>query len=102
VATPAIGEEPDGDAFDAARGLVFTSSVQGTLTVLHEDGADAYRLVQTVPTAFGARTITLDPASGRVFLPTGAFGPPPAASAAQPHPRRPGIPGTFQVLVVGP
>ena len=39
----------------------------GTVTVIHEDSPDAYTVAQTVPTAFGARTITLDPATGRLF-----------------------------------
>jgi DNA-binding beta-propeller fold protein YncE len=101
VATPEIGEDPDGDAFDASAGLIYTSSVGGTITVLHEDAPNAYSLVQTVTTAFGARTITLDTKTGRVFVATGKFGEAPAPTEDNPHPRRPGIPGTFEVLVVG-
>jgi DNA-binding beta-propeller fold protein YncE len=101
VATPAIGEDPDGDAFDAAAGLIYTSSVEGTITVLHEDAPNVYSLVQTVTTAFGARTITLDTKTGRVFVATGKFGDAPAPTADNPHPRRPGIPDSFEVLVVG-
>jgi YVTN family beta-propeller protein len=101
VATPEIGEDPDGDAFDSSGGLVFTSNMVGTLTVLHEDSPDAYSLVQTVPTAFGARTIALDAKTGRVFLSTGKFGEPPPPTEDNPRPRRPGVPGSFEVLVVG-
>jgi DNA-binding beta-propeller fold protein YncE len=101
VATPAIGEDPDGDAFDAANGLIFTSNMVGTLSVLHEDSPDSYSAVQTVPTAFGARTISFDSKTGRVFLATGKFGPPLAATAENPRPRRQGEPGSFEVLVVG-
>jgi YVTN family beta-propeller protein len=101
VATPAIGEDPDGDAFDAERGLVFTSSVGGTVSVLHEDSPDSYHLVQTVTTEPGARTCTLDSPTGRLFVMTGKFDPAPPATADHPHPRKAGIPGTFEVLVVG-
>ncbi len=101
VATPAIGEDPDGDGFDAARGLIFTSSVEGTLSVLHEDAPDRYSLVQTVPTAYGARTMTIDEKTGRVFVSTGKFLPAPAPTADQPHPRRKGEAGSFEVLVIG-
>jgi hypothetical protein len=73
----------------------------GTLTVLHEDAPDSYSLVQTVPTAFGARTIALDAKTGRVFLSTGKFGDAPAPTGDNPRPRRSGIPGSFEVLVVG-
>jgi DNA-binding beta-propeller fold protein YncE len=101
VATPEIGGDPDGDAFDSANGLIFTSNMVGTLTVLHEDSPNAYSLVQTVATAFGARTISLDAKTGRVFLSTGKFGEAPAPTDQSPHPRRPGVPGSFEVLVVG-
>jgi DNA-binding beta-propeller fold protein YncE len=101
VATPEIGEDPDGDAFDASAGLIYTSNVGGTISVLREDGPNAYSAVQTVATAFGARTIALDTKTGRLFVATGKFGDAPAATADNPRPRRPGIPGSFEVLVVG-
>ena len=101
VATPEIGEDPDGDAFDAAHALIFTSNMVGTLSVLHEDSPDVYSLVQTVPTALGARTITLDSKTGRVFMATGRFLPAPSPTADKPHPRASGVPGSFEVIVVG-
>jgi YVTN family beta-propeller protein len=101
VATPEIGEDPDGDAFDAANGYIFTSSVLGTLTILHEDSPNTYSLVQTVTTARGARTITLDAKTGRVFMATGKFGDAPAPTTDNPHPRPQAQAGTFEVLVVG-
>jgi DNA-binding beta-propeller fold protein YncE len=101
VATPVIGEDPDGDAFDAASGTIYTSNMVGTVTAIHEDSPDAYSVAQTVPTAFGARTISLDAKTGRIFLSTGTFGEAPPATADKPHPRRPGVPGSFEVLVVG-
>ncbi len=101
VATPEIGNNPDGDAFDPATGLIFTSNMVGTLSVLHEDSPDAYSVAQTVTTAFGARTIALDTKTGRVFLSTGTFMPAQAPTAENPRPRRQGQPGSFEVLVVG-
>lgn len=100
VATPEIGEDPDGAAYDAAKGLVFTSNVGGTLSILHQDSPDSYSAVQTVTTAYGARTLAYDRKTGRVFLVTGEFGPMPAATTEVPNPRRPVLPGTFVVLVV--
>jgi DNA-binding beta-propeller fold protein YncE len=101
VATPGIGEDPDGDAFDAPDGLIFTSNMVGTLSVLHEDSPDSYSTVQTVPTAFGARTIAFDLKTGRVFMATGKFMPAPTPSPGNPRPWRQGEPGSFEVLVVG-
>ena len=102
VATPAIGEDPDGDAFDAASGTIYTSNMVGTVTAIHQDSPDAYSVAQTVPTAFGARTIALDSKTGRIFLSTGRCSrTAPPATADNPHPRRPGETGSFEVLVVG-
>jgi DNA-binding beta-propeller fold protein YncE len=101
VATPAIGDDPDGDAFDPSAGLVYTSNMIGTVTVIHEDTPDTYRVAQTVATAHGARTIAWDAKTGRLFLSTGNFRPAPPATADVPHPRSIGVPGTFEVLVVG-
>jgi hypothetical protein len=57
-------------------------------------------VAQSVPTQRGARTMALDPGTHRIFLVTADFGPAPAPSAAQPHPRPPLLPGSFRLLVV--
>ena len=101
IARATIGDGPDAAAFDAARKLVFSSNGQGTLTVLKQDSADSYRVAETVSTQRGARTMALDPASGKVYLVTADFGPAPPATAEQPHPRPVPVAGTFTLLVVG-
>ena len=101
VARVPIGEGPDAAAFDAKRGLVFSSNGDGTLTVVRQDSADHYTVQATVPTQRGARTMALDTARGRVYLVSADFGPLPAATPEQPHPRPVPIPDTFNVLVVG-
>jgi YVTN family beta-propeller protein len=96
-----IGEHPDAAAYDKKRGLAFSSNGEGTLSVVHEDSADGYTVVQTLPTQRGARTMALDEATGKVYLVTADFGPAPAATAEQPHPRPTLVPDSFVVLVVG-
>ena len=49
----------------------------------------------------GARTMALDPATGRLYLATADFGPVPPATPDQPHPRPAPIPGSFTILVAG-
>jgi DNA-binding beta-propeller fold protein YncE len=101
VGAPPIGEDPDGAAFDAVRGLIFASNRDGTLTVIHEDGLDHYTVLQNVATEPGARTIAIDSKSGRIYLPTARFGPAPLPTKAQPEPRPPMIPDSFGIVVVG-
>jgi YVTN family beta-propeller protein len=96
-----IGEHPDAAAYDKKRGLAFSSNGEGTLSVVHEDSADGYTVVQTLPTQRGARTMALDEATGKVYLVTADFGPAPPATAEQPHPRPALVPDSFVVLVVG-
>jgi len=101
VALVPIGEHPDAAGYDEKRGLVYSSNGEGTLSVVRQDAADRYSVVQSVPTQRGARTMALDAASGKVYLVTADFGPAPAATAEQPHPRPALIPDSFVVLVVG-
>jgi YVTN family beta-propeller protein len=102
VARVPIGQGPDATAFDAQRGLVFSSNGRdGTLTIAHQDDPDHYTVVATVATRKSARTMALDPQSHRAYLVAADFGPAPAPTAEQPHPRPPVLDGSFEVLVVG-
>ncbi len=101
VATPAIGDGPDAAGFDDKNQLAFSSNGDGTLTVVHEDTPDTYSVVQNVATQRGARTMTLDPATGRMYTVTADMGPRPAATPENPHPRPIMTPGSFTILVIG-
>ncbi len=103
VATVPIGEGPDAAGFDPSTKLAFASNGEsGTLTVVKQDSADKYSVAQTVTTQTGARTMALDLKTHTVYLPDAEFGPAPAASAANAHPRPSIKPGTFKLLVVAP
>jgi len=101
VAKVEIGEGPDAAAFDARRGLVFSSNGEGSLTVVHQESADRYRVTGSIPTKRGARTMAFDPGSGKIYVVSADLGPPPAPTPEQPHPRPVPTPDTFTVLVVG-
>jgi YVTN family beta-propeller protein len=100
VALVPIGEHPDAAAYDAKRGLVYSSNGEGTLSIIRQDGADKYTVADTLPTQRGARTMALDEVSGKIYLVTADFGPAPAATAEQPRPRPTIVPDSFVVLVV--
>ena len=74
VATVPIGAGVDGAGFDPASGDVFASNADGTLTVIHQDSPDAYRVVQTVETPQGSRNMGLDPTNHRIFVAAAKFG----------------------------
>jgi len=100
IATPAIGEGVDATRFDPETGLAFASCGEGVLTVVKEDSPGKFS-VEDVPTKRGARTMALDTKTHNVFVVTADFGPPPAPTADNPHPRRSILPDSFVVLVVG-
>ena len=102
LATPAIGEGVDATAFDDETGLAFAScGGEGVLTVVKEDSPEKFSVAENVTTQKGARTLALDSKTHKVFVVTADFGPPPAATAENPHPRRSIVPDTFVVLVAG-
>jgi YVTN family beta-propeller protein len=101
VALVPIGEHPDAAAFDKKHGIVYSSNGDGTLSMIRQDSPDRYTAGETVLTQRGARTMALDPASGRVYLVTAGFGATPPATAGQPRPRPALVPDSFVVLVVG-
>jgi DNA-binding beta-propeller fold protein YncE len=100
LGTVPIGAGCDAVAFEPGTGLVYASAGDGTLTVIRESSPGAWTVVETVQTKQGARTMALDPKTGRIFLPTARFGPPPSPSAENPRPRPVAVPGSFEVLVV--
>jgi YVTN family beta-propeller protein len=97
-----IGSRPDGAGFDAELGMAYSSNGDGSLTVVHEDDADHFRVVENVSTQVGARTMTIDPQTHRVYLPAASFGPVPPATADTSRPRPPVIAGSFNIIVMAP
>lgn len=93
-----IGTGTDGAGFDPVHDVALSSDGDGTLGIVSDDGAE----LGTVPTEKGARTMAVDPATGRVFLVT-------ATVAGEIPPRRPAgrarfafVPGTVRLLVYAP
>jgi YVTN family beta-propeller protein len=101
VTTVPIGGGPDAVRYDAGTGLVFSSNGEGTLTVVRQESADKYSVLDTIKTAPRARTMELDPKTHHVFVVTAEFGPAPAPTKDQPKPRPSAVPGSFQVLEFG-
>ena len=97
-----IGGGADGADFDAGAQLAFASNGDGTLTVVKQGAGGAPKVLSSVPTRRGARTMTLDETTHRIYLVTAEYGDTPAPTAEHPHPRPTILPGTFRLLVVAP
>jgi YVTN family beta-propeller protein len=101
IATPAIGEGVDANAFDADQQLAFSSNGRdGNLTVVHEDSPSKFSVVENAPTQKFARTMALDTTNHDVYLVTAEMEEAPPAKEGE-RPRRNMKPGTFTLLVVG-
>jgi YVTN family beta-propeller protein len=102
ITTLPIGSGVDGAGFDSETDMAFSSNGgDGTLTIVHEDSPEKFSVVENVATQRGARTMTIDPKTHRVYLITAEFGPPPAPTPERPRPRPSIIPGSFTLLIVG-
>ena len=101
VATVPIGQGVDANAFDPGTQLAFSSCGDGTVTIAHEDAPDKLTVVQTLATERGAKTMTLDPKTHRIYLASAKF----EAQAEQtPGARRQRpkiVAGSFKILVYG-
>ena len=99
VGTTAIGTGVDGAAFDDATQLAFASCGEGVTNILKEETPEKLRVVQTLKTERGARTMALDPKTHRIYLPSAKFepasSPSPGASPARPRI----VPNTLKLLV---
>jgi YVTN family beta-propeller protein len=97
VGSVPIAEGVDANAFDPATKLAFASCGDGTVTIAHEDTPDKLTVVQTLKTARGARTMTIDPQTHRIYL--GAAEYEPTTDPAQRRPKM--VAGSFKILVYG-
>ena len=91
------GGGTDAANFDPGLKRAFASNGEGTLTVVQESKNGKYEVIGTVDTARGARTMSLDPNTHKIYLATAELGPPAEGQ------KRPSIKaGTFSVLVYSP
>ncbi len=90
-----VGEGVDSTWFDPATKLAFTSNGEsGTVTVVREESPTVLKVVQTLKTHAGARTMALDPSTHTIYLAATDYEPQPAAAKGRPK----AVVGTFRVL----
>ncbi len=100
LATVPIGDGPDADRFDAAHDLAFSSNGQtGNMTIIDVRGAKP-KVIETLETQPGARTMALNEQTGAVYTVTAKFGPKPEPSPANPRGRPAPISGSFEVIAI--
>jgi YVTN family beta-propeller protein len=96
-----IGQGVDANAFDPGTRMAFASCGDGTTTIAKEETPDKLTVVQTLRTGRGARTMALDSATHKIYLPAAQFESSTNQVAGAPRQRPRMIPGTFKILVYG-
>ena len=96
-----VGEGVDATAFDPTTKLAFASAREGILTVVREEAADKFSVLDNVTTQRGAKTMAVDAKTHNVYLATAQFGDAPAATPDNPRPRPAIVPNSFVILVFG-
>ena len=109
--TGAVGGEladrggTDGVAFDPKRKLVFSANgIDGTVSIIRENSPDSYVPAGEIKTGVTGRTLTINPATGRLFVAVAAIDP---SAPVPPGPNgRPGrakpLPGSLKVVFLDP
>jgi len=94
IASLPIGDRCDGVAFDPEYKRAYSSNGEGTITVVQETDKDNFKILETITTQRGARTITIDKATHHLYLPTAEY-----ETAPTENNRRPAIkPDSFVIL----
>jgi YVTN family beta-propeller protein len=68
VATLPIGSGVDGASYDPELRRVYTFNGFGTMTVIQQDSADSYRVLEQATTHFGGHAGAVDPATHRIYV----------------------------------
>jgi YVTN family beta-propeller protein len=89
IASLPIGDHCDATAFDPKTQNAFSSNGDGTLTIVHEESPDSFKVIQNLKTQSGARTMGLDTKKGEIWLVTAEMK------------DRVATPNTFTAIVVG-
>ncbi len=94
ISTAVVGQDPDGVAFD--DGYAFSANRDGAITMVGETSPGKFGPVATIPTKMGAKTISVDTKTHKLYLPAWDIGPAPAGGG-----RGTPVPESFGIVVVG-
>jgi uncharacterized protein YjiK len=107
ITTLPISGGTDGAVFNPNTMEAFSSHSDGTMVVIKENSPTSFVVEQVVQTMTGARTLTLDSKTGKVFSMASEIAPPPAPApgAPAPAPGRGGgrgqqVPDSFTIITV--
>ncbi|MDE2181884.1 MAG: YncE family protein [Alphaproteobacteria bacterium] len=102
IANLPIGEGTDFAEFDSVRGLAFSSNRDGTLSIIQEKSPSEFVALPPVKTQYGARTMAVDPRTGRLYLVTADIAVNESAAPTDYRHRYTTKPGSVRLLFLDP
>ena len=94
ITTLPIGDRCDGVAFDPEKKRAYASNGEGSITVVQEDNGNSFKVLETVLTQPGAKTIAIDKNTHHLYLTTAEYETAPSATNRRP----PVKPNSFVIL----
>jgi hypothetical protein len=92
----------DGAVFNPSTMEAFSTHGNGTLTIVKETSPATFEVEQNLDTMNGARTITFDSNTNRIFTMSQERGPAPAPPAGGGRGgQAPAVPGSFTIVMIG-
>ncbi len=96
ITTLPIGDRCDGVAFDPEKKRVYSSNGEGSITVVQEENSNSFKVLETIVTQPGAKTIAINKTTHHLYLTTAEYESAPTAANRRP----PVKPDSFQILDV--
>jgi YVTN family beta-propeller protein len=94
ITTLPIGDRCDGAAFDTYYKRVYASNGEGTMTVVQVENKNSFKVIETLTTQQGARTMTIDNSTHHLYLPAAEYETAPSDGNSRPKVK----PDSFFVL----
>ena len=94
ITTLPIGDRCDGVAFDPEKKRAYASNGEGSITVVQEENGNSFKVLETVATQPGAKTIAIDKTTHHLYLTTAEYETAPTAANRRP----PVKPNSFVIL----
>jgi DNA-binding beta-propeller fold protein YncE len=68
VSSLEIGSGADSVAIDPSLHRIYSTGLDGKLTIVQQDTASSYRVIDRISTHFGAHTLAVDPVSHKIYV----------------------------------
>jgi YVTN family beta-propeller protein len=89
-----IGDRCDGVAFDPELKRAYSSNGEGSITVVQEENSNSFKVIETIVTQPGAKTIAINKTTHHLYLTTAEYESAPTATNRRP----PVKPDSFVIL----